>query len=218
MCVCVQPVWVEVRLPARQASRAAATYCISLGVRERAPINSVRYYAFVDPSGGSVDSMTLAIGHCQDSVAVLDAVREIKPPFSPTDVVTEFVNLIKSYTISRITGDCYAGEWPRERFREHGITYEPAAKPKSDLYRDMLPVINSRGVDLLDSPRLIAQICALERRTARGGRDSIDHWSGSHDDVANCVVGLISKQANIPRVKSTGFAMSVTLPLKSMKS
>jgi hypothetical protein len=30
----------------------------------------------------------------------------------------------------------------------------------------------------------------LERRTARGGRDSIDHAAGAHDDLANVVAGL----------------------------
>jgi hypothetical protein len=30
----------------------------------------------------------------------------------------------------------------------------------------------------------------LERRTARGGRDSIDHAPGAHDDLANAVAGL----------------------------
>jgi hypothetical protein len=44
---------------------------------------------------------------------------------------------------------------------------------------------------LLDHPRLINQICGLERRTARGGRDSIDHSPGNHDDVANAVAGAI---------------------------
>ena len=93
--------------------------------------------------------------------------------------------LLKSYGISKVTGDRYAGEWPRERFQVHGIIYEPAAKPKSDLYRDLLPALNSRKVELLDDARLIAQLCSLERRTARGGRDSIDHAPGAHDDLAN---------------------------------
>jgi hypothetical protein len=44
-------------------AREAVEAAISLGVRERAPVNGVRYAAFVDPSGGSADSMTLAIGH-----------------------------------------------------------------------------------------------------------------------------------------------------------
>jgi hypothetical protein len=123
-------------------------------------------------------------------------VRERRPPFSPEDVVIEFSAILNSYRISDVTGDRYAGEWPRERFREHGIAYEPAANPKSDLYRDLLPAINSRMVDLLDDARLFAQIVGLERRTARGGRDSIDHAPGAHDDVANAAAGVIAALAS----------------------
>src|SRR5262249_20204505 len=64
-------------------SRDAVEACVSVGVRERAPLSGVRYGAFVDPSGGSSDSMTLAIGHREGDAAVLDAVRERRPPFSP---------------------------------------------------------------------------------------------------------------------------------------
>ena len=93
-----------------------------------------------------------------------------------------------------MTGDRYAGEWPRERFREHGITYETAAKPKSGLYRDLLPAINSRMVDLHEDARLFAQIVGLECHTARGGRDSIDHAPGAHDDLANAVAGVVAEE------------------------
>jgi hypothetical protein len=122
----------------------------------------VSYSAFVDPSGGNADSMTLAIGHQEDDVTVLDAIRERRPPFSPEDVVLEFAELLKTYRIAEVQGDRYAGDWPRERFREHGIAYELAAKPKSDLYRDLLPAINSRNIELLDDARLIAQIVGLD--------------------------------------------------------
>jgi hypothetical protein len=44
----------------------------------------------------------------------------------------------------------------------------------------------------LDHPKLINQLCALERRTARGGRDSIDHPLGGHDDLCNAVAGFAS--------------------------
>jgi hypothetical protein len=177
-------------------NREAVEACVALGVRERAPLSGVSYKAFVDPSGGSADSMTMAIGHKEDNVVILDAARERKPPFSPEDVVSEFAALLKSYRIDKVTGDRYGGEWPVERFRERGVTYEPAAKPKSDLYRDMLPAINSRKVDLLDDARLVAQLCGLERRTARGGRDSIDHPPGAHDDLANCAAGLVAALAS----------------------
>jgi hypothetical protein len=149
------------------------------------------YLAFVDPSGGSADSMTLAIAHRDHDRAVLDAVRERRPPFSPDDVVTEFAALLKVYGITEVHGDRYAGEWPRERFRVHGIEYVQAEKPKSDIYRDLLPILNAHRAELLDSPRLVTQLCGLERRTARGGRDSIDHPPGAHDDLANAVAGAL---------------------------
>jgi hypothetical protein len=56
----------------------------------------------------------------------------------------------------------------------------------------MLPLINSGRIELLDHPKSINQICGLERRVARGGRDSIDHAPGAHDDIANCIAGLAS--------------------------
>jgi len=55
-----------------------------------------------------------------------------------------------------------------------------------------LPLVNSRRIELLDDHRLINQLCGLERRTARGGRDSIDHPPGARDDVVNAVAGLAS--------------------------
>ena len=64
------------------------------------------------------------------------------------------------------------------------------ARPKSDLYVDLLPLLNSRRIELLDHPRLVTQLCGLERRTARGGRDSIDHGPGGHDDLANAIAGV----------------------------
>jgi hypothetical protein len=158
---------------------------------ELSPIPGVSYAAFVDPSGGRVDAMTMAIAHKEHDRAVLDAIRERRPPFSPEAVVGEFAELLRTYGIRSVTGDRYGGEWPRERFREHGIEYTPAAKPKSAIYGELLPLLNSAKVELLDHPRLVSQLCRLERRAVRGGRDSIDHPVGGHDDVANAVAGAI---------------------------
>ena len=71
------------------------------------------------------------------------------------------------------------------------IEYRPSERVKSDLYRDMLPLLNSGRVQLLDNRRLVNQLHGLERRTARGGRDSIDHSTGRHDDAANAAAGAI---------------------------
>ena len=66
---------------------------------------------------------------------------------------------------------------------------------KSELYLDLLPLLNSGRVELLDHPRLLAQLGALERRTARGGRDTVDHPPASHDDLANAVAGVVVQTA-----------------------
>ncbi len=87
----------------------------------------------------------------------------------------EFSRVLRSYGISRVRGDAYAGSWPSEGFSKMGISYEPSAEPKARIYQSLLPLLNSRRVRLLDEPRLVAQLLALERRTARGGRESIDH-------------------------------------------
>ena len=81
--------------------------------------------------------------------------------------------------------------WPAEQFLKCKIEYRPSERVKSDLYRDMLPLLNSGKVQLLDNRRLINQLHGLERRTARGGRESIDHSTGRHDDAANAAAGAI---------------------------
>lgn len=175
-------------------TREVVDGCTVPGRYELPRVPGVRYVAFCDPSGGSSDSMTLAIAHADSrdrTLAILDVVRECKPPFSPEGVVVEFAEVLKSYGIARVTGDRYAGEWPRERFRTHGIAYDLADRPKSDLYRDVLPLLNSGKAELLDLKGITGQLCGLERRTARGGRDSIDHAPGAHDDLANSVAGAL---------------------------
>src|SRR5262249_36993408 len=81
--------------------------------REQLASSGNAYEAFVDPSGGSVDSFTLAISHRDgnDSV-VIDCIRETRPPFSPEQVITDYVALLKSYRVVQVTGDRYAGEFP----------------------------------------------------------------------------------------------------------
>jgi hypothetical protein len=159
---------------------------------EAAPASGCRYRCFVDPSGGSADSFTLAIAHKDaDKRVVVDAVREVRPPFSPETVIIDYAALCKRYHVTRVMGDRYAGEFPRELFKKYGgIAYDLATKTKSDLFRDLLPLLNSGRVVLPKNERLVSQLCGLERRVSRAGKDSIDHGLGGHDDLANAVAGV----------------------------
>jgi hypothetical protein len=182
-------------------SREAVDAVTIAGRYELPPAPGVAYQAFVDPAGGSGgDAMTLSISHrSKDGIAVQDCIREVKPPFSPEGVTASFAGLLKSYRISRVTGDHYAGEWPREQFRKHGVTYDCSDRPKSAIYGDLLPLLNSGRVELLDHPRQYSQLISLERRTSRIGKDVIDHPPKSHDDCANAMCGgLLLAAGKVP--------------------
>ena len=163
---------------------------------ELAPVAGIPYEAFLDFSGGGgADSATLAIAHDEREgdigVSVLDALREVRPPFSPEQVCADFAALLTSYGCHTATADRWGGQFPVEQMKKHGISVTPSELTKSDIYREFLPLLNSGRVALLDHPRLLAQLAALERRAARGGRDSIDHGPGGHDDVANAACGAL---------------------------
>jgi hypothetical protein len=173
-------------------SRDVVEQAVVDGRYELAPDRTIRYYAFVDPSGAVVDSMTLAIAHSNKAGhAVLDLVREVRPPFVPQSIANEFAGILKTYGLHEVHGDRYGGEWPPQAFAEVNIRYIQAEHPKSDLYLSFLPLLNSGRVELLDHPRLIHQLCSLERRTGRSGKDTIDHPKGGHDDIVNAVAGAV---------------------------
>jgi hypothetical protein len=152
-----------------------------------------RYFAFVDPAGGGADEFCLAIGHKEGDDTVIDVLRARRGV--PAELTAGYAELLKSYRIRKVTGDKYAGSWPADEFKKHGIEYTPSEKPKSGLYLDLLPALNSGRVELPPDNRLVNQLIGLERRTARGGRDSIDHAPGGHDDRANVIAGLVSTKA-----------------------
>jgi hypothetical protein len=200
----------------RLLTREAVMACIDPGIHERAPDRKASYMGFVDPSGGANDAFTLAIAHKEGKTAILDLVRERLPPFSPEAVIEEYAGILKKYRITTIRGDRYAGEFPREQFRKHGINYEPSERSKSELYGDLVAIINSAAVDLLDNSKVIGQLIGLERRARTGGRDLIDHAPGGHDDLANAVAGAVlsadkaapanfNRRLEYPTAKSMGF-------------
>jgi hypothetical protein len=119
-------------------------------------------------------------------------VREFKPPFSPENVVAELAGVLRSYGLSEVTGDAYSGEFVRELFRGNGVSYKVSKKSKSEIYINLLPMLNSDRVALLDHPKMVAQLCGLERRTTRGtGRDIVDHPPNAHDDLINAAAGAL---------------------------
>ena len=145
---------------------------------------------FIDSSGNREDSFCCSIAHKDDAKIVVDVVREWRPPFSIDGVVDEICALAKSYRINKAVGDRYAGDVIPEMFRKRGFAYDPTEYVKSDLYHDLLPLLNSKGIVLPPMERLIAQAVGLERRVGSSGRDTISHSPGGYDDIINSVAGV----------------------------
>ena len=155
-------------------------------------IDGRRFFGHIDPSGGRGDSFCVCVTSKDPNGKVMvHAIRERKPPFQPEGVVAEFAALLKSYKVSTVESDAYAGTWPVEQFAKQGITVKMCDKNSSELYLELLPVVSQGSVEVLDHKRLISQLTGLTRRTRPGGRDQITHFPGSHDDLAVVLAGAV---------------------------
>ncbi len=161
----------------------------SMTRQQSLPDPKTRYYAFVDPSGGRQDSMTLAICHGEGEKILLDRMEERTSPFDPTQIVSEFSVLMKSFGIHSCTADRFGGIWVEDSFKKQGIKVEMSDLSASDIYLEFQPLLSMGRVQLIDNPRLLLQFQMLERRCVSGGRDKVDHPVGGHDDLANSVAG-----------------------------
>ena len=168
----------------------AVEACTRPAPLELPPAKAIRYSAFTDPSGGVSDQFTLAIAHLENETVIIDAMRARKPPFSPESVVAEYCGLLELYGIREVRGDAYGGLWPAAEFAKRGIRYLRSEQPRSGIYQAFLPMLNSGRVELPPSDQLAKELVGLERRTSRGGKDSIDHAPNGHDDIANAVAGV----------------------------
>jgi hypothetical protein len=61
--------------------------------------------------------MTVAVAHRERESGILDLLAEVRPPFSPDTVTETVAHLLNAHNIRIVTGDRYAGDWPREAFR-----------------------------------------------------------------------------------------------------
>ena len=116
---------------------------------ERPPLPGV-HFVFHDPSGGASDSTCLGIARRDGNVIVVEALREIGAPHDPESAIAEFAALLKLYGVREVTGDRYSARWNASAWERHGVRYKHSELNKSDLYLNLLPLLNSRGIRLLE--------------------------------------------------------------------
>jgi hypothetical protein len=169
----------------------------------RPPDPRHRYTSFVDVSSGLGDSFAAAIVHREGDLVVLDCLVEVPAPFDTAMATCQVAMTLRSYGLHDVMGDDYAKGWVIREFQRHGIQFKPrpTGMDRSALYLEVLPAFSAGRVHLLDSPKLVSQFCALERRVMPGGRDRVDHpnRAGHHDDLANATAGAIWRATARPQ-------------------
>jgi hypothetical protein len=171
--------------------------CTDKGIYHRIYDPNFSYSAFTDAAGGTGgDSFTLAIAHrLYDGTVFIDVLRERKPRFIPRDVVAEYAQLLKSFNISEVCGDGFAGGFHSSEWERNGITFVACERTTAENYLASLPMMLAPGrVRLIDNATLRAQLASLERVISPTDRETVRHpqTANAHDDLATSVCGALS--------------------------
>ncbi|MGD9662024.1 MAG: hypothetical protein AB7U63_12175 [Porticoccaceae bacterium] len=156
------------------------------------PRPDLQYTAFVDPAGGGEsnrsDEFTMSIGYRDEAKRVI-VCGVWGRKGSPAEITAEYAQILKAYNCTTAYSDRYAGAYPVEAFASHNITLRYTDRNRSQLYGELLPMLNTGQIELPPDDRLTGQLASLERKPGRL-QDIIDHAPGSHDDRSNAVAGL----------------------------
>lgn len=177
---------------------------VERGVKERPPCPWRGHVASYDPSGGRVDAAALTVAHRHDGIGVVDCVRAWPAPHDPAAAIADAAGVLKTYGVTRVSGDHFGAEFTASAFKAHGIHYEATGRDRSALYAELLPLVNARRCVLLDDAATLRELRALERRRGTSGRDRIDHPRGGHDDRAVTVAGALVAAVGSGRSALTG--------------
>lgn len=161
------------------------------------PLPGVHYVAFADTAGGTGrDAFTCGIGHTRRDegrdIAVIDLLFVREAPFSPDFVTAELCALLRAWGVRRVTADRYGAGWPIVAFAAQGVTYVHSAMSASDLYLHSIAAFTASRVELPNDAKLVDQLAALKRIVGSGGKETVEHPRGQHDDRANAVCGVLA--------------------------
>jgi hypothetical protein len=177
---------------------------------DRGRVSSVQspnhvYHAYVDVSGGIADAAVICVGHQEAGRIIIDRIEIAKAPHNPEVVAQQFADVLSTFSLSRVTGDQYAGLWPAASYARHGISYIEAQKNKSQIYEECEVLFTSHRIELPENEQLETELRQLESRPTSTGK-KIDHPPGAHDDCANAALGcawLINQYSGTSRGESS---------------
>jgi hypothetical protein len=164
---------------------------------ELPPRPDVYYVGFTDAAGGvGQDAYTLAIGHKKGEQYFIDLVRGTTGKFDPQAATLHFAAVCKEYNVRTVIGDSYTALWVSGAWHASGVKYERSELNKSQIYLEALPLFARHLVRMPNHPKLLKELRLLDLYNHRGGRQTVDHPRGAHDDHANAVCGCLRALSN----------------------
>ena len=103
----------------------------------------------------------------------------------------QYAELCKQSRVTIVTRDRWGKEWVQSTWRGTGCAYVQSSLAKSDIYLEVIPLFFRGRIRLPDHPKLLRKLRLLHLQRHGGGRQSIDHPRGDHDDFANAVCGVL---------------------------
>ena len=104
----------------------------------------------------------------------------------------EVAALCQHFGVETLIGDRWGGDFPREALRNAGLGYKISDYTTSDAFCALLPLMNSKEVELPRFDKLLKQLGALQRRPSSLGKDRIVHPPNQHDDLAAAVAVAVA--------------------------
>ena len=134
----------------------AVRACVSSGVYERAPIPGVSYCSIRRSSRWQrCRQHDDGIGHIDHAkqIVIIDAIRERKPPFSPEQVTSNLLPCCSNITSPKSLATATPAVFRQSNLASSACSMNRVPS-RADLYVDLLPMINSCSIALLDNAKL----------------------------------------------------------------
>jgi hypothetical protein len=172
--------------------------CVVSGRTALPALPELRYVAAADPAfaaGG--DAFTFCIAHKVGNTVVLDRLlswRGRSSPLNSDAVLDEIAAVAHEYRIREVVSDQYAVVPLADGLRRRGVYLrgQPLTNElKADIFTSLKRTLNTGEVELLDDPRLAAELVHLQVRPSPSGKPRISAAAGHHDDLAMVVATVV---------------------------
>lgn len=168
--------------------------CIVRGRCELPRIEKATYVVAVDPAFKRNDFALAVLHRTAGGPVVIDRVAHWagtkQAPLGYEWVCEQIARIANEYGVREVVGDQYCAAIIKQHFDKLGIRYREytfGAHTRADLFGNLKHLLVQRKIELLDEPKLLHQLRALEERSASSGNIDIRPGYGTKDDVAVAV-------------------------------